>query len=40
MNSLNPGGVETEGTHSAGIVGGEFDGAGGKKRPLTVAPAR
>ena len=24
VNSINPGGVETEGTHSAGIVGSEF----------------
>jgi len=25
VNSLNPGGVETEGTHSAGIIGGDFE---------------
>jgi 3-oxoacyl-[acyl-carrier protein] reductase len=25
VNAINPGGVETEGTHSAGIVGGEFE---------------
>ena len=24
MNSINPGGVETEGTHTAGIVGSDF----------------
>lgn len=25
VNSLNPGGVETEGTHAAGIIGGDFE---------------
>jgi 3-oxoacyl-[acyl-carrier protein] reductase len=25
VNSINPGGVETEGTHSAGIVGSDFE---------------
>jgi 3-oxoacyl-[acyl-carrier protein] reductase len=25
VNSLNPGGVETEGTHSAGIIGSDFE---------------
>ena len=25
VNSINPGGVETEGTHSSGIVGSDFD---------------
>ncbi len=25
VNSLNPGGVETEGTHSAGVIGSEFE---------------
>ena len=24
VNSINPGGVETEGTHSAGIIGSDF----------------
>ena len=24
VNSINPGGVETEGTHSAGVVGSDF----------------
>jgi 3-oxoacyl-[acyl-carrier protein] reductase len=25
VNSINPGGVETEGTHSGGIVGSDFE---------------
>jgi 3-oxoacyl-[acyl-carrier protein] reductase len=25
VNSLNPGGVETEGAHTAGVIGGEFE---------------
>jgi 3-oxoacyl-[acyl-carrier protein] reductase len=25
VNSINPGGVETEGTHQAGIIGGDFE---------------
>ena len=25
VNSLNPGGVETEGTHSIGVIGSEFE---------------
>jgi 3-oxoacyl-[acyl-carrier protein] reductase len=25
VNSINPGGVETEGTHAAGIIGSDFE---------------
>ena len=25
VNSINPGGVETEGTHTAGIIGSDFE---------------
>jgi 3-oxoacyl-[acyl-carrier protein] reductase len=34
VNSINPGVVETEGTHSAGIIGSDFDAAAVSQTPL------
>jgi 3-oxoacyl-[acyl-carrier protein] reductase len=34
VNSINPGVVETEGTHSAGIIGGDFKRQAVKQTPL------
>jgi 3-oxoacyl-[acyl-carrier protein] reductase len=34
VNSINPGVVETEGTHSAGIIGGDFDAMAMAQTPL------
>lgn len=34
VNSINPGMVETEGTHSAGIIGSDFQAASEKSSPL------
>jgi 3-oxoacyl-[acyl-carrier protein] reductase len=34
VNSINPGMVETEGTHSAGIIGSDFEKAGVAQTPL------
>lgn len=34
VNSINPGGVETEGTHSAGIIGSDFEKAMIDQTPL------
>jgi 3-oxoacyl-[acyl-carrier protein] reductase len=34
VNTLNPGPVETEGTHAAGIIGSDFEAAAVKQTPL------
>ena len=34
VNSINPGVVETEGTHSAGIIGSDFERQAVKQTPL------
>ena len=34
VNSINPGVVETEGTHTAGVIGGDFEAQAMQQTPL------
>ncbi len=34
VNAINPGGVETEGTHAAGLIGGDFEAKMVQQTPL------
>jgi 3-oxoacyl-[acyl-carrier protein] reductase len=34
VNSINPGGVETEGTHTAGVIGSDFEAQMVQQTPL------
>jgi 3-oxoacyl-[acyl-carrier protein] reductase len=40
VNSINPGVVVTEGTHAAGVIGGDFDAMRSRKRRSAVSVSR